>query len=109
MNISYINNGEYRDYVSEQTKINIGRDNSFKDIYVGNLKKEFFPHYRGGGNVKGSHLYPNYKTTFIETYEFNRVLPSTLLKQIDNTIVYDIAGKGYKRSTMPNKMKSGWE
>ena len=108
MNPSYIYDSEYRKYVSEKTKVNVGRDNSLKSIYDGNLKKPLFPSYRSGGSVKNSHLYPNYKTTFIQPYEHKKVLPSKILKQFDETPCYTISGKGYKRIDLP-KMKNGWE
>lgn len=108
MNPSYISDPSYRKYVSEKTKVNIGRDNSLKDVYVGNLKNSLFPSYRSGGDVKNSHLYPNYKTTFIKPYEYKKILKSSVLNQIDNTPCYTLTGKGYKRIDLP-KMKNGWE
>lgn len=108
MNPSYIDNPAYRKYVSDKNKVNIGRDNSLTGVYDGNLKQPLFPSYRSGGNVLNSHLYPNYKTTFIKPYEYKNVLKSDLLNRIDNTPCYDINGKGYKRKDLP-KMKNGWE
>lgn len=98
MNPSFINNPEYRDYISQSEKRS-GTGPKIKNIVnENNTGREtiYFKYY--DSVFKNSHLYPIEKTNFIKPYEQPQKLSSSkLLKSIQKT------------SSVPYKLMPIWQ
>jgi hypothetical protein len=105
LNPSLISNPSYRTYVSEKEKD--VKQKAFKARSPVPPDGRIFPKYRDGPDVKNSHLYPNGKVSIIIPYQYNKIVNSPLLKNIENDVVY-LGSQRYTRTTLPNKMRPYW-